>query len=295
MRQIILFLIPLIVYSTGYAENIVPNGLHDVSNFVNDVCTTVPINGQTRTVQFDANAQEKTESFLKKLADLQINGAATVIQTNYSGVLQQDLAGSIKNANDCKSELSKILINKFFPEITLRQKENLVNAKSLCDQGDLIRATSLYDAVLAETPYSEQAIEEKQACVAENGPRDIDVTFMLEPGAYVSGGRDAPLIARFMMDLGGRYCGSFNNRHGSITNTCSIESSSLVPMNITYIHAELPSGQVVSDRGSCNGFQKLKPNNNKYFVVMCIKNLIKCGLVPEDSISNFDYDKCAFE
>lgn len=114
MRVEYALLAALQICTTAYAGDSRKEALADISAFAKDVCTTAPINGETRTVRFDAIAQAKTDALLQKLAAINIGGAASLIQTNYIGVIQEELAGSIKDSNECKSKLSEKLIDKFF-------------------------------------------------------------------------------------------------------------------------------------------------------------------------------------
>jgi hypothetical protein len=183
-----------------------------------------------------------------------------------------------------------------FPTDVRCSKKKLSDAKVACENGEFVKAIGLYDSVLAEYPSYGPAAEDRKTCLAErNDPRTVDVSFLLEPGIYVDGYSGGPLYAKFSLYIDDNFCGILKNTGAPDVRRCDADSSSMAKMSVKNIYAQKQNGEMVISGGSCNGVATFPPKTDKYFMVMCFRNVIKCRLVPEDEIENFSAEKCPFE
>ena len=73
-------------------------------------CAAAPAGGASQTVTLSLGAQAKLAKFVSWLANLGLSGAVKYQNATYQGVLQKDLAKSIRDSNNCRQNvLNKIL------------------------------------------------------------------------------------------------------------------------------------------------------------------------------------------
>lgn len=73
------------------------------------VCASVPLSGSSSTLALDGKAKAEVGDLIKRLTDLGIDGAAKFLDTNYSGVLQSELASLVRDGNECRFSVLKLL------------------------------------------------------------------------------------------------------------------------------------------------------------------------------------------
>lgn len=83
-----------------------------IEDFAEKICKSAPIEGQSTNVQLTGAAKAELSGLLKKVADLSVEGVGKYDSDKYQGVLQKDLATTIKDAQNCKLEIWKDLKDK---------------------------------------------------------------------------------------------------------------------------------------------------------------------------------------
>lgn len=86
--------------------------LGEIKEFVKSICPGTKNKGGTESLDVSGKASSKLTGLLNKLADLGIEGAAAYQKKDYEGVLQQDLAGLLSKDIDCRTDITKMLIEK---------------------------------------------------------------------------------------------------------------------------------------------------------------------------------------
>jgi hypothetical protein len=80
------------------------------------ICTTVPLAQRSSTVALSGGAQTYLSKFVSWLAKIKISAAANYQGTSSQGVLQKDLARSIRESNDCKRAVFNKLMDKLIAD-----------------------------------------------------------------------------------------------------------------------------------------------------------------------------------
>lgn len=90
--------------------------LETIQQFASQICIDVPLAGKSENIELSGSAKVELENFLKKLADIGIEGSGNYQGTDYTGVLQQDLAALAGKSMDCKMAMANKLIDRFLPD-----------------------------------------------------------------------------------------------------------------------------------------------------------------------------------
>lgn len=78
-------------------------------------CNVVPVGGERQAVQVAADVKVEINGLLKKLAGLGVSGTGKYTSEHYVGVLQQDLAATLKDNATCKLKVFMTLQEKLLP------------------------------------------------------------------------------------------------------------------------------------------------------------------------------------
>ncbi|HRJ53063.1 MAG TPA: hypothetical protein PLE99_09855 [Candidatus Thiothrix moscowensis] len=89
--------------------------LETIQQFASQICNDIPLVGKSENIELSGSAKVELEKFLKKLADIGIEGIGNYQSTDYTGVLQQDLAALAGKNMDCKMAMVDKLIDRFLP------------------------------------------------------------------------------------------------------------------------------------------------------------------------------------
>lgn len=73
------------------------------------ICTSVPVSGSSTVLELDGTARAEIEGLLEDLSKLGIEGASKFQNSNYSGVLQSELANQIQRTNECRFSVLTLL------------------------------------------------------------------------------------------------------------------------------------------------------------------------------------------
>ncbi len=100
----------------AYGEDARDQVLKDITETAKEICQSPPLEQSGSSTELKGDAKAKVAGLLGRLADLGVSGAAQFQSNKSMGVLQKDLAESIKSGNDCRFQVFKTLTNKFLPD-----------------------------------------------------------------------------------------------------------------------------------------------------------------------------------
>jgi hypothetical protein len=83
-----------------------------ISNFADKLCKDVPLKGGSDSVELTGSAKAELKGIVKKMADLGFEGAAKYKDSGYEGLLQADLAATIKDKTQCRLQVWNDLKDK---------------------------------------------------------------------------------------------------------------------------------------------------------------------------------------
>lgn len=95
------------------------------------LCESVPLNQVNSDLTWTASGKAELSGILKTLTNAGIDGAAKFERGESFGVLQKDLAGAIKDGNDCRSKIGDKLIDRLLSELNEPLNLNLPLPKRL--------------------------------------------------------------------------------------------------------------------------------------------------------------------
>jgi hypothetical protein len=117
-----------------------------------DICNQVDQQGSRSSLQLSGQAQAALDNAIAKLTELKIAGAGDYRTEQYKGVLQQDLAATLKSNMDCKLAVFNTLVSKMLgwtPPKSETIRRNILIGK-LC-QEYILSYDGLSPALLAGT------------------------------------------------------------------------------------------------------------------------------------------------
>jgi hypothetical protein len=101
-----------------------PDRLAEVTDFADRICRDAPLDSRSSKKELSAKGKAEVGGFLKYLSDLgfEIGGGRT--STESYGVLQDQLAGSIANGNDCRKSVVHDLLPIVFQRPAVSSQRN---------------------------------------------------------------------------------------------------------------------------------------------------------------------------
>jgi hypothetical protein len=86
--------------------------LEVIKKTASDICYKVEQEGSRSSTQLSGEARAELDNAIARLADLGIKGVGEYKTEQYRGVLQQDLATTLKSSMDCRLDVFNTLVNK---------------------------------------------------------------------------------------------------------------------------------------------------------------------------------------
>ena len=83
-----------------------------ISDFAEQLCPKVPLQGRENTFEISGQAKAELTGLLKKLSDLGFQGAAKYRQAEFEGFLQKDLLAATRDSTECKLKVTTLLSTK---------------------------------------------------------------------------------------------------------------------------------------------------------------------------------------
>lgn len=92
------------------------DALTAITDTADRICGIVAASGESKGMKVEGDVNAQLSSLLKKLANLGISVSVGADATEYQGVLQADLATTLKNLQDCKLKVLETLSKRLLPE-----------------------------------------------------------------------------------------------------------------------------------------------------------------------------------
>jgi hypothetical protein len=89
--------------------------LKSIAAFAHELCVRPDPDSSNKVVEVSGGADIKLDNIISKIVGLGINGAAKYRNEQARGVLQKDLAGSYKDANECALHVLDTLASRLIP------------------------------------------------------------------------------------------------------------------------------------------------------------------------------------
>jgi hypothetical protein len=93
-----ILLAPSFLHAQGQA-------LDALAAFADHICRDAPLDSRSSKTELSAQGKAEVNGFLKYLTNLGVDVNASRTNTGTSGILQDQLAGSIANSNDCRKSV----------------------------------------------------------------------------------------------------------------------------------------------------------------------------------------------
>src|SRR5712691_10151281 len=90
--------------------------LHIIREFADGICQTVPLSGGTTHTELSGSGKADLGKVITKIAGLGFEGAIKYTNSGYQGALQSDVAGLVKEGNECKLKVFEDLKDKLLNE-----------------------------------------------------------------------------------------------------------------------------------------------------------------------------------
>jgi hypothetical protein len=130
----------------GHAQELAnqAKALQIITDTARALCESISQSGRSSGLELSGDARAKLNGAVSRLADLGIEGAAKYQASEYVGVLQQELAGAIKNTVDCRLEVfrrleSKLVAPSFQEGAGSEQSRRRTGSTNLDDQASASR------------------------------------------------------------------------------------------------------------------------------------------------------------
>jgi hypothetical protein len=108
--------------------------LNLISETANKICGDVPVTGSAQSVEVNGKIDVQLKGLASKLAEIGINGSGSITSNDYSGVLREQLADTIKNISECKLKVFESLEKKLI--VSLRNSDDATNYGNQSIPGD---------------------------------------------------------------------------------------------------------------------------------------------------------------
>ena len=83
--------------------------LKEIQDFADDLCVNVSQKGESHSIQANGEITAKLEGLVRRLADAGFGGKASIDVKEYEGVVQDQLADTLKNIRQCKEHIFETL------------------------------------------------------------------------------------------------------------------------------------------------------------------------------------------
>jgi hypothetical protein len=89
--------------------------LKDITDAAERICNSIPLNGTSQSAELSGQAKAEVNGVIKKVADLGVQGAGKYQTSEFSNVLQRDLAQAIQTNTNCKQTVFNVLVDRMIP------------------------------------------------------------------------------------------------------------------------------------------------------------------------------------
>jgi hypothetical protein len=117
--------------------------LEIITKAAGDICYTVSQEGSRSNIQLSGEARAQLDTAISKVVDLGIKGAGQYKSEQYKGVLQEELAATLKSSIDCKLDVFNKLVNKMLGWRPPASQNTINQLGDFISQGEQISDTFL--------------------------------------------------------------------------------------------------------------------------------------------------------
>lgn len=260
-----------------------------------EICTLTPLNSNSQHVELSAESKIKLNSVLKKLMDAGVDAAGKYSSSKSFGVLQKDLAGSIKNGNDCRSDFAKSLMDKIFSELDSAGKTRLAQAQSQCEQGNIATAKKTFQNLKVSYPNNSDVSNVERWCLHEiSTSRQIIITIQNRPSIFFEGYEGDLFRGSMSIELDESYCGRISTLSSAVDSIeCEI-TPGLHRFSMTGISIYNSHHQRIARGLECGGQTQIPINAENFGIILCFKRQnFACTIMESDEkYQNFKYSDC---
>jgi hypothetical protein len=91
------------------ASAVDPETLNVIADFADRICDKIEASGESSDLILEGGADAEINAVLKKLVDIDVSGKAKYQQSEYVGVLREDLAAVMQDSRQCKQEVVRMM------------------------------------------------------------------------------------------------------------------------------------------------------------------------------------------
>jgi hypothetical protein len=99
----------------GTDLNVQKQALDIISDFADRICTRIPLEQRTQSIELSGEAKAELKGVLRKIANLGVAGTAEYQSGESQGILQKDLAEAIRNSDNCRVSVLHELRDRILP------------------------------------------------------------------------------------------------------------------------------------------------------------------------------------
>lgn len=106
--------------------------LESIADFADRICdpeSPIPLEGSGNNLRLSIEAKANLNKLLKSIADIGIEGSGIWENSEWQGVLQEDLARLLISKRECKEKIAARLIDKLMPDDTPSGKPSIWKSK----------------------------------------------------------------------------------------------------------------------------------------------------------------------
>jgi hypothetical protein len=89
--------------------------LKDITDAAERICNSIPLSGVSQSAELSGQAKAEVNGVIKKVAELGVAGAGKYQTSEFSNVLQRDLAQAIQTNANCKQTVFNVLVDRMIP------------------------------------------------------------------------------------------------------------------------------------------------------------------------------------
>jgi hypothetical protein len=89
--------------------------LKDITDAAERICNSIPLSGASQSAELSGQAKAEVNGVIKKVAELGVQGAGKYQTSEFSNVLQRDLAQAIQTNANCKQTVFNVLVDRMIP------------------------------------------------------------------------------------------------------------------------------------------------------------------------------------
>lgn len=111
----IVFSISLFDSVSGQESDPQGKALAEIADFADRICSKTSAEGGSSNIELSGNAKVELNKLIKNVVDVGIEGAAKYQESEWQGILQEDLADALKDERNCKLQVFNALKDKLIP------------------------------------------------------------------------------------------------------------------------------------------------------------------------------------